>query len=631
MLRALRSRSAGWVAKTLLLLLIASFAVWGIGDVFRSVTQANVAEVGDREISQQEFRQGFDNALRQAASQLGRQPTPAEGRMLGLDRQVLGEMMAEAALDQTARQMKLNVTDETVVDSVRDDPSFAPGGTFDVDRFRRVLAANGLSEAAFVDLQRDFLRRRQIIEGLASDVRAPRPMLEAAHHYTNEKRSISYLTVGTSALGEVALPDETALRAFFEERKAAFRAPEYRKLTLLPLSPGALANPSTVSEEDLRKRYEEQQSRFAQAERRTIDQLRFGSTEEAAAAKQSLASGKSFEDLVAEQGQTVEAISLGTLRRNEVIDPAVAEAAFSLAEGAVSGPVAGSFGPALVRVRAIEGGTTRPFDDVRQELATEIANERAQADVGSKHDAIEEDRLGGLTLSEIASKQGLEVQTVEAVDAEGRGTDGNTVSLPQADGLLQQAFEAEVGLENEALRTPGNGYLWYEVADVTPSRDRTFEEARARVEEAWRNEETAKRLAAKASDIVKKLTDGAPLADVAAEEKLTVETAAGLTREQGAGDLGRVVATQVFATPVNGFGEVQGNQENTRIVFQVTGSEVPPFDPESEAAKQMAGRLSVMMEGDLATTYVLQRQNELGSSIDQTALNAALGGSAEAY
>jgi peptidyl-prolyl cis-trans isomerase D len=610
---------------------VASFGLWGITDVFRTFTQANVAEVGDKNISQQEFRSSFDDALRSAADQIGRQPTPAEGRMLGLDRQVLGQLMAQATLDQTADEMKLHISDEAVVKAVQSDEIFqSANGTFDPARLRMILARGGLDERTFIRLQRELMRRRQIIEGISAQVTTPRPLLEAAHRFSSEKRTIDYVTIDTAALGEIALPDEVALRSFFDERKAAFKAPEYRKLSLLSLNAEALANPSAVSEEDLRARYDDQQARFAQAERRTIDQLRFASPEAAAAAKQTLASGKSFDDLVGEQGQTVEAISMGTLRRSEIIDPAVAAAAFETAEGAVSDPVNGSFGPALVRVRKIEGGSTRPFDEVRQELATEIANERAQAEAGKKHDAIEEDRISGLTLSEIASKHGLEIRTVEAVDAEGKGPDGSAVALPEVDDLLPQAFQSEVGVENDALRLANNGYLWFEVSDITPARDRTFEEARARVETAWRNEETAKRLSAKAADLLKKLNDGTTLADLATQEGLTLQTASGISREQGAGDLGRVVATAAFAKPVNGFGEVQGSQEGTRILFQVTGSETPPFNPEAEATKQLSARLGNAMEGDIATTYVLKRQDELGSQIDQAAVNTALGGNAEA-
>lgn len=629
MLRALRSRSAGWVAKILLILLIASFGIWGIGDVFRNVTQANVAEVGNRSISQKEFRTSYDDALRRVANQIGRQPTPAEGRMLGLDRQVLGEMMSEAALDQTAQDMKLNVSDAAVVASVRKDPNFAPGGNFNADQFRRVLAANGLTEAAFIALQRDFLKRRQILDSVSVGLTAPQPMLEAAHQFSNETRTISYVTVAPETLGDVALPDEAALRTFFDERKQAFRAPEYRKLVLLSLTTEALANPSAISDADLKARYDQQGNRFSQPERRTIDQLRFSSTEAAAEAKAAVAKGKSFDDLVTEQGQTVDAISLGTLRRNEVIDPAVGEAAFALPENAVSDPVAGSFGPALVRVRKIEAGTTQPLEEVRQELATEIAAERALSEISQKHDVIEDDRLSGLNLTEAAAKHGLKVETVESVNAQGNTPEGQAAALPQADGLLEQAFQTDVGMENEALRTGNNGYLWYEVTDITPARDRTFEEARQQVEAAWKNEEIAKRLSAKADELLKSLRDGVKLADLATKNSLTVENASGITREKDASNLGRVVASAVFETPVNGFGEAQGAGENSQVVFQVTGSETPPFNANADATKQLATRIEEAMESDIATTYVLQRQNELGSTVNQSALNAALGGTGD--
>jgi peptidyl-prolyl cis-trans isomerase D len=625
MLRALRSSAASWVAKILLGLLVLSFGVWGIEDIFRNFTQDAVAEVGDREVSIAEFQEAFNGMLTRASQQTGQVVTPAQARLLGLDRQILRELMGEATLDQAADEFGINVSNEAVVESTRKDPMFrGPGGVFDSVRFGQILRANNLTEAAFVAQQRQFLRRQQLTGALAPELPAPTPMLEAAHRYTAETRSISYVKIEPSALGEIALPAEEALRTFFDERKGAFRAPEYRKLVLVTLTPEAITDAAAVPEADVRARYDAQQERYATPERRTVDQLRFGSMEDAAAAKSALASGKTFDQLVGEQGQSLEAISLGNLTRSQIIDQAVGDAAFALAEGEVSAPIAGTFGPALVRVRAIEAAATQPFEAVREELTKEIAAERAGKAVLEHHDTIEDERAGGMTLPEIAEKHKLTLRTVDAVDAEGKDQAGQTVELPAAQELLGKVFQSDVGVENDAVRIDGNGYVWFDVTDIIPARDRTFEEARARVEDAWRSEEIAKRLRARADDLTGRLRGGQPLAELAVAEGLAVQTSEGITRS-GAGDLGRVVATSVFSTPVNAFGTAQGPEENSQLVFQVTASTVPPFDPAADQSKQIATRLSVAIAGDIAAAYVAYRQSELGATVNQAALNAALG------
>jgi peptidyl-prolyl cis-trans isomerase D len=449
--------------------------------------------------------------------------------------------------------------------------------------------------------------------------------LEAVHRYSSEARAISYLTIDAKSLGEVALPAEDALKTFFEERKGAFRAPEYRKVTLLTLAPADLTDTAGVPEADVRARFEQQPERYVTPEERTVDQLRFPTMEAAADAKEKLTAGTNFDQLVAEQGQGLDSVSLGTLTRNQIIDKVVGDAAFALAEGEVSAPVAGTFGPALVRVRAIKPGASRSFEDAREELTKELAAERAVRAVQKRHDELEDERSGGMTLAEIAEKSGLRLRTVDAVSAEGKDPADQTVDLPAAKELLAKAFESDVGVDNDPLALDGGGYVWFEIADILPARERTFDEARQRVEAAWRNEETAKRLKAKADDLIGRLRGGQGLTEVAAAEKLQVQTSDGITRERGAGDLGRVVANSVFATPVNGFGMAQGPEDNTQLVFQVTGSFVPPFDASSEQNKQLSKRLADSLESDIAASYVTHRQNELGSTINQAAINALLG------
>src|SRR5215208_6960440 len=111
MLRGIRTASANWLGKTIMALvmglLIISFAVWGIGDVFRGFGQASLARIGSTEISTERFRQIYNERLQQLGRQIGRPISPDQARALGFDQQVLGQLIAEHALDERARQLRL--------------------------------------------------------------------------------------------------------------------------------------------------------------------------------------------------------------------------------------------------------------------------------------------------------------------------------------------------------------------------------------------------------------------------------------------------------------------------------------------------------------------------------------------
>ena len=201
-----------------------------------------------------------------------------------------------------------------------------------------------------------------------------------------------------------------------------------------------------------------------------------------------------------------------------MIDRAVADAAFALKEGEVSAPVQGRFGTALVQVLEIEPEKVRSFEEVAGELKRELATARAKSEVQDLYNKIEDARSEGKTLAEAAEMLKLEARTFEAVDRSGRDPAGQPVTgLPDPQRVLAAAFATEVGVEHDPLQLQG-GYVWYEVAAITPSRERPLEEVKEQVEQRWRDQEIATRLEAKATEMLDKLKAGSTLADVAAAD-----------------------------------------------------------------------------------------------------------------
>src|ERR1041385_3953776 len=122
MLRGIHKASSGWLGKGIMAvvmgLIAISFAIWGIGDIFRGFGQSHFAEIGDATISADQFRNYYNDKLNQLGRRMGRPVTPDQARALGLDRQILGQLIAETALDQKSKQMHLGVSDEQVSQSI---------------------------------------------------------------------------------------------------------------------------------------------------------------------------------------------------------------------------------------------------------------------------------------------------------------------------------------------------------------------------------------------------------------------------------------------------------------------------------------------------------------------------------
>src|SRR5690606_33137489 len=111
MLRGLQKASANWLGKIIMaavvLFLVLSFAIWGIGDIFRGAGVSTVAQVGSADISIEQFRQFYNDRLQQISRRVGRPITPDQARATGIDRQILNQLIAEVLLDERARQIGL--------------------------------------------------------------------------------------------------------------------------------------------------------------------------------------------------------------------------------------------------------------------------------------------------------------------------------------------------------------------------------------------------------------------------------------------------------------------------------------------------------------------------------------------
>jgi peptidyl-prolyl cis-trans isomerase D len=629
MLRGLRKASSNWLGKAVMfsvvLFLVVSFAIWGIGDIFRGFGRSTVAKIGRTEISIEQFRNLYNDRLQQYSRRFGRPITPEQARILGLDRLVIGQLISEVVLDERARALGLALSDAEVAKQITNDPAFrGPNGQFDRLRFEQTIRAAGYTEGRFVAEQRRQLLRRELAGTIAAGLSAPKALVEAATRYQNEQRSIEYVLLDRAQAGDIPPPAAEVLAKYFEENKIRFRAPEYRKLVIVSLIPGEQARWIEISDADLKRAYEERKARYTTPERRHILQIDFPNAEAASAAAERIAKGASFADIAKELGKDDKDIDLGTVAKSAVIDRAVADAAFALKEGEVSAPVQGRFGTVLVQVLKIEPEQVRSLEQVAGELKQELATARAKSEIFDVYNKVEDARAEGKPLAETAANLKLEARTVE-VDRSGRDPAGTPVKIPDADRLLAGAFSTDVGIERDPLQVQ-DGYIWFDVVGITPSRERPLEEVKDQVEARWREQEIGSRLDAKATAILDKLKAGTTLAEIAAQDRLKVETLTGLKRGEASGPLSASALAAVFRTAKAAAGKAEASEPGEQVVFRVTDIVVPSMDMASEDAKRTMEALNRGLSEALLAEYIAKLESDIGVTINQNALNQVIGG-----
>jgi peptidyl-prolyl cis-trans isomerase D len=627
----MRKASSNWLGKIIMAAamgaLIVSFGIWGIADIFRGFGQSTLATVGHTDISVNEFRQLYTDKLQQLGRQFGRPLTQDQARAFGFDRQLLQQTIAEATLDEDVRRLGLGQSDAETMRVILSDPNFkGVGGTFDPQRFQAIIRQFGYTEARYLADQRRVSLRRQIAGTISAGLEPPRTLLQALTHYQNEQRSIEYVKLDAAQAGSIDPPSPQTLAGFFDEHKAQFRAPEFRKIAFVVVTPEEIGKWSNVSDDDARKLFEQRKDRLGTPEKREVSQIVFPNMEEATAARARIASGLSFDDLAKERKLGAADVELGMVSKSGILDPAIADTAFTLSSGEVSQPVQGRFGVALVKVGAIQPAVEPSYESVAQDLKKEIATERARDQVASLRDKMEDERGGGASVLEAAQKLGLAATTIEAVDRTGQMPDGQPANIPPGLDVVAQAFNSDVGVDNEPISFRG-GYVWYDVLGITPPRDRSLDEVKDQVEARWREDQIASRLRTKATELVQKLGQTGGLADEAANIGVKVETATGLKRGGSVPGLPSGVIAAVFRTAKDSVGQVEGRTDGERIVFRVTGITVPPVDFASEETKKLKESLQRALSDEQLAQYVTKLEKEIGTSINEAAFAQVTGAS----
>ncbi|RYC31743.1 peptidylprolyl isomerase [Lichenibacterium minor] len=632
MLGGIRAAQSTWIGKALTTLIfgviLIAFVIWGIGDPFRGGSANAVAQVGDVTITTAAYRQAYQADLQDIQRRTRRAVTNEEAHRIGLDARVLSRLMSNAALDDRAQSFGLAISDRQIAKGILSDPSFAgPGGAFDRARFNEVLRDNNFTEASFIREQRGTYLRQELVGALIGGIEAPTAAIDALHRYEDETRSLDAIALPASAAGPAPVPDDAAARAYYDGHKAAFTAPQYRKLVVLAVTPATVAKPDDVSEADAQALYEKDKAaRFSTPEKRHVSQVVFPTEDAAAAFVRRVRAGEPFADAVKADGLGDKLVDLGTVAKEAIFDRAVADAAFGLPAMGITDPVKGTFGTVVAQVDAVEPGATQPFAAVAPDLKREIAGRRAGAALTALHDRIEDARASGKTLAEAAAAAGLQVRTIDTIDAQGKGRDGAPVAgLVDGPDLLKAAFASDIGVDNDTLSTPDGGTVWFEVAGIDPARPLTFDEAKAKVQAVWTEEETSRRLDAKAAELVRDIDAGTQTMEgVAASLGLAVEHVADAKRA-GAAGLPPGVVAKAFDVPVGSAGSAATGPTG-RTLFKVIDSVTPPLDPDAENIKRIAQRYGAALQDAVINDYLGTLGAKLGTKVNQAAVQQASSG-----
>lgn len=519
MLDSLRKHATGWVAKVLFAILILSFAVWGIGDVFLGSRGGDtVAEVAGTDVTTRELTNEFENRWRELQEQFGSNVDRRTAVSLGLVSQALDGVIARRLVDAHGRDLALATADETVARLIREDPSFQGLGGFERERFDLFLRSIGMSEEAYVDLLRAEIVRNRLVGSITAPLAVPKTLAQTLYDHRNEARRGQVLLVRADAM-PVDTPGEETLAAHLKENARQYETPETRSVTLLVLRPDDLLDEIELSEAELQAAYDSRIAQYRTPEQRRLEQLLALDEATIRQAAELVAAGQSFTAVAnALKARSVERTELGPLARGDLPEE-LDERAWSLSEGGTSEPLQSPFGWHLLRITDVEPEKVQPLAAVKDQLRRELTLERATERLPDLATQLDDEIAAGTPLDAAGEKLGLDVLKLERFDRTGHTPQKERLLADRlTSDILQAIFAAGAGETSLLQQADDGSYYMFRVDAVEPARERPLAEVRQEVEAAWRDAEQRRRARERAEALRGQATSPAALAELAGRE-----------------------------------------------------------------------------------------------------------------
>lgn len=520
MLERIREGSQSFAAKAVLVLIILTFALAGVGSYVTGGAETTVAEVNGTEISKSEYDRAYENERTRLQEQFGdmfEAISSDPGYMDTVRSNVMNQLIEQQLMLQYARQHDMRIATSQVKQQIRDIPAFRSAGQFDNDIYLMALRNAGYTPESFAAAMQDDLLRNQLLQAIAGSEFALDAEILALRKLQQQTRSGGYLIAKNSDFAEQVELSDADIESYYQNNSQAFQAQEKIQVAYVELSKAELMGAVDVTEADVRNYYEQRIEQYrTQEERRVAHILVENSTENAEQkAQQALEQVQAGEDFasVAENysDDTFSAENGGDLDWIEqgMMDEAFDEAAFALENvGDTTGIVETSFGYHIIKLTDLRPGDVTPFAEVKDDVRQQLVNEQVEERYFEQQQKLAEISFEQPdTLEPAAEAIGEQVRTTDLF------TRGRAPTTLSDDVVLNNIFSQQLideRLNSDIIETSDDRSLVVRVLDHQPQHTKDLSEVREQIAQQLRTERAQQLALEKAQEWQQQWSEGNP-------------------------------------------------------------------------------------------------------------------------
>ena len=526
MISSMRRYVETWYVRAFFLVMVASFVLWGVGDMLRVIgTTTWVAKVGDTTIEAPALEVEYHRALTAASRDLPSGQEASVEMRREVAEQALRRLIAQASMNQEVRDLHIVVPDAVLVGTIQKLPAFrAASGAFDRTRFDAALRSNGITESGFLELMRADLARQQVLDAVTAGARVPDAETGPIYASRYEKRSADIAAFPIAAAPEPPVPDDATARRWYDNHPDLYATPEYRRVKVMVISPSTLSSQVSVPDQDLLAAYEEHKADYTTIARRSAEVISTTDEAKATALADQWRAGADWTTMeAASNAAGAAAIVQEDATQTEFPDPDLAKAVFTAPPDTVPSPVKGALSWFVIRVTKATPGGVQPFDAVKDKLRERLVTERALALVYDEANKLDNALGNGATLDALPPDPGV-VTTTVTLDQHGDTPRDALAALPGEEeiraAIPAAAFAAQKGdpprlTEVPTPSTGGSGYYALTVEDITPAGEKPFDTVRDSVIQDWRADQRRHSAESAAAAMLRAVKGGKDFSDAA--------------------------------------------------------------------------------------------------------------------
>ncbi|MEP7209598.1 MAG: peptidyl-prolyl cis-trans isomerase [Alphaproteobacteria bacterium] len=596
----------------LLVLLAASFGIFGFKDPFNGVVGGGFMSAGDRSIQPRDANRMVDQAIDQIRKEQGKVISRREAGEQGIPQQVMQDLTMQTVTLAYADKIGVKASASAAADIIAKAPLFKDGlGNIDQNAITKYASDQGMTVPQFEKDLQDQVTFGYLQQAVIGGVSAPKILSTPLLVFLGEKRTVALARFTPTAMPTVTPPTDAELKTFYESKKAMFAQPERRRFAVLSYSPDDFLDKVKIDDATLKTEYDKRIKEFSTPETREIAQFASADGDAIQAVVDKVKQGAKIEDAVNQtKGVTLATISV---KPGDLKDKNQDQAAFTFAVGEPFGPIKSGDGYIGMQVVKVTPGIARPLEQVTDDLRKELAMRDAQ----HLYDATDEKFLdyisGGKSLEEVASDIGAPIMLFPAVDQ--RATDmerAPNALLSKHPKELQDAFKLKVGEMSQVIEGDGERIV-LRLDEIVPASTPPLDQVKAEVKQLYVSEKQLEAAQKVANDVVAAVKGGKKFDDVAKAAKMDfVRPTQAISRAVAQQQLpDPKIISVMFGLPEGGIASVVSSQGDPWIIMVDKIEKATADQADPQLLKQVNDALQRSITNDVFQSFSRGVQQEV--------------------